>query len=310
MTVKEIKGSYQEAAKGTRPSFSASIPIMATNRKPKRNAAGDKAQVPSFESVPISHSLLLLSDSALPLGSFAYSSGLESYIAHHKPLPPHVTPFTSFNRFLSLSLASITSTTIPYLRRAHRQPEELERLDNDLDASTPCTVARRASVAQGLAMLQVWERALKSSAIQRIQESQHDSQHHTVRAVAVLDQFSESLKNVGVDEEYDEVNGAANGHFAPLWAVVCLALDIDLEQAAYVFMLNHAKAVLSAAVRASVMGPYQSQGVLAGNALQKTIAELLQKEWWTEPEDAGQVVPIMDLWMGRHELLYSRIFNS
>lgn len=159
-------------------------------------------------------------------------------------------------------------------------------------------------------MLQVWERALKSSAIQRIQEGQRDSQHHTVRAVAVLDQFSESLKNVGVDEEHDEVNGAVNGHFAPLWAVVCLALDIDLEQAAYVFMLNHAKAVLSAAVRASVMGPYQSQGVLAGNALQKTIAELLQKEWWTEPEDAGQVVPIMDLWMGRHELLYSRIFNS
>lgn len=159
-------------------------------------------------------------------------------------------------------------------------------------------------------MLQVWERALKSSAIQRIQEHQHDSQHHTVRAVAVLDQFSESLKNIGVDEEYDEVNGTVSGHFAPLWAVVCLALDIDLEQAAYVFMLNHAKAVLSAAVRASVMGPYQSQGVLAGNALQRTIAELLQKEWWTEPEDAGQVVPIMDLWMGRHELLYSRIFNS
>ncbi|EFR03463.1 urease accessory protein UreF [Nannizzia gypsea CBS 118893] len=310
MTVKEIKDSRQEASKGPRPSFSASIPNMTTRRKTTGSAAVNKTKVPSFESVPISHSLLLLSDSALPLGSFAYSSGLESYIAHNKPLPSHITPTTSFNQFLSLSLASIASTTIPYLHRAHRHPEELERLDNDLDASTPCTVARRASVAQGLALLQVWERALKPSAIQRIQESQHDSHHHIVQAVEVLDQFSESLKCVGVDEEHDEVNGAVNGHFAPLWAVVCLALDIDLEQAAYVFMLNHAKAVLSAAVRASVMGPYQSQGVLAGNALQKTIAELLQKEWWTEPEDAGQVVPVMDLWMGRHELLYSRIFNS
>ncbi|KAM5464067.1 hypothetical protein MauCBS54593_007246 [Microsporum audouinii] len=310
MTVKGLKDNRQEVHRGLQPSFSATIPTRLSNRQTTRSSAVDKTQVPNFESIPISHSLLLLSDSALPLGSFAYSSGLESYIAHSKPLPSHITPVTSFNWFLSLSLASIASTTIPYLRRAHTHPEELETLDNDLDASTPCTVARRASVAQGLALLQVWERALKPSAMQRIQEGQQDSQHHTVRAVAVLDQFSESLKCVGIDEEHDEVNGVVNGHFAPLWAIVCLALDIDLEQAAYVFMLNHAKAVLSAAVRASVMGPYQSQGVLAGNTLQKTIAELLQKEWWTEPEDAGQVVPIMDLWMGRHELLYSRIFNS
>lgn len=43
MTVKEIKGNYQEAARGTRPSFSASIPIM-TNQKTTRNATGDKSQ--------------------------------------------------------------------------------------------------------------------------------------------------------------------------------------------------------------------------------------------------------------------------
>ncbi|KAK2826871.1 hypothetical protein FQN49_007371 [Arthroderma sp. PD_2] len=309
MTVKISKDKRQDERRSSQPTFSSSIPSRSTPEM-EGGSIANRSRVPSFDSIPVSHSLLLLSDSALPLGSFAYSSGLESYIAHNKPLPAHVTPVTSFNWFLSLSLASIASTTIPYLRRAHRYPEELETLDNDLDASTPCTVARRASVAQGLALLQVWERALKPSAVQRSRETQADSEHHTVRAAAVLDQFSESLKCVGIDEEHDEVNGVVNGHFAPLWAVVCLALDINLEQAAYVFMLNHAKAVLSAAVRASVMGPYQAQGVLAGNTLQKTIAQLLRKEWATEPEDAGQVVPILDLWMGRHELLYSRIFNS
>ncbi|KAF3483690.1 urease accessory protein UreF [Arthroderma uncinatum] len=311
MTVKISKDKRQDAPTGvSRPTFNSSIASRTTSAEMMRGSIVNRTQAPSFDSIPISHSLLLLSDSALPLGSFAYSSGLESYIAHNKPLPSHVTPITSFNWFLSLSLASIASTTIPYLRRAHRYPEELERLDNDLDASTPCTVARRASVAQGLALLQVWERALKPSAMQRSRDDQRDSQHHTIRAMAALDRFSESLKCAGLDEEHDEVNGIVNGHFAPVWGVVCLALDVDLEQAAYVFMLNHAKAVLSAAVRASVMGPYQSQGMLAGNALQKTIAQLLQKEWLTEPEDAGQVVPILDLWMGRHELLYSRIFNS
>ena len=35
-------------------------------------------------------------------------------------------------------------------------------LDNDFDASTPCTVARRASIAQGRALLTVWERSFKA----------------------------------------------------------------------------------------------------------------------------------------------------
>jgi len=91
---------------------------------------------------------------------------------------------------------------------------------------------------------------------------------------------------------------------------VCLAMGIDIRQTAYVFMLNHAKAVLSAAVRASVMGPYQAQSVLASAGLQDIIVERIEREWETAPEDAGQVVPVLDLWVGRHELLYSRIFNS
>ncbi|KLJ07182.1 urease accessory protein, partial [Blastomyces silverae] len=119
----------------------------------------------------IPHALLLLSDSALPLGSFAYSSGLESYLAHNKLLQsqsqsqsqPRTNPVTSFHLFLSFSLASLASTTLPYVLAAHRHPEQLETLDNDLDASTPCTVTRRASVAQGLALLGVWERAFKDA---------------------------------------------------------------------------------------------------------------------------------------------------
>lgn len=87
-------------------------------------------------------------------------------------------------------------------------------------------------------------------------------------------------------------------------------MRIDRRQSAYVFMLNHAKAVLSAAVRASVMGPYQAQKVLASKMLQDQIVKQIEQEWDTEPEDAGQVVPVLDLWVGRHELLYSRIFNS
>lgn len=246
---------------------------------------------------PSTHNLMLLSDSALPLGSFAYSSGLESFLAHHKPLPSGHTTLSLFQKFLSLSVQSVAYNNIPYALAAFRDPLDLMDLDNDLDASTPCNVARRASIAQGRALLNVWEKAFVSST---------RGEFEGVEPVAALEIFSKDLKIAAISNDPLPVNG----HFAPLWGVVCLALGLNLEEAGYLFLLNHAKAVVSAAVRASVMGPYMAQTVLAGKELQDLIRGSLEKVWLLRPEDAGQVVPSMDLWLGRHELLYSRIFNS
>ncbi|KAJ5674761.1 uncharacterized protein N7477_004695 [Penicillium maclennaniae] len=236
------------------------------------------------------HALLLLSDSALPLGSFAYSSGLESYLAHHKS--QRANPVTSFHRFLKLSIASLASTSLPYVLAGYRAPETLDTLDNDLDASTPCIVAQRASCG---------ERAFRVSfAVPTGTDAGADA------AVSAIDGFSDALKT-----KFDSQDDLGPmGHFAPLWGAVCRAMGLDLHQTAYIFVLNHAKAVLSAAVRASVMGPYQAQNILASQTLQDTIISRIEREWETEVEQAGQVVPALDLWVGRHELLYSRIFNS
>jgi urease accessory protein len=87
-------------------------------------------------------------------------------------------------------------------------------------------------------------------------------------------------------------------------------MGMSLEQTAYVFMLSHVKALLSAAVRASIFGPYHAQKVLASAGVRDGIDEVVKREWDTKVEDAGQSVPVMDLWVGRHEMLYSRIFNS
>ncbi|KEF58222.1 urease accessory protein [Exophiala aquamarina CBS 119918] len=247
---------------------------------------------------PSIHNLMLLSDSALPLGSFAYSSGLESFLAHHKPLPAGHTTLSLFQKFLSLSIQSVAYTNIPYALATFRDPLDLMDLDNDLDASTPCNVAKRASIAQGRALLSVWEKAFASSTKSTFEEG--------VEPIAALEIFSKDLKIAAVSNNPLPVNG----HFAPVWGVVCLALGLNLEEAGYLFLLNHAKAVVSAAVRASVMGPYVAQTVLAGKELQDLIRGSLERVWLLRPEDAGQVVPSMDLWLGRHELLYSRIFNS
>lgn len=261
-----------------------------SNRPESATANGAAQALGALALSPSGHALVLLSDSALPLGSFAFSSGLESYLGH-RPLRP--TP--SIYPFLSLSLSSVAGTTLPYLLAAHKNPSLLPSLDDILDACTLCLVARRASIAQGRALLTLWERAFRGTILA------------TLPACLALASFSNELKGVGSGACEP---GEVNGHYAPIWAVVTSAMGISVQESAYAFLFNHAKAVVSAAVRASVMGPYQAQGVLAGAWLRGEVAKCMRDNWGVEVEDAGQVVPLVDLWIGRHEMLYSRIFNS
>jgi urease accessory protein len=252
------------------------------------------------------HALLLLSDSALPLGSFAFSSGLESFLGHRKQ-PTTQQRTKAFSLFLDQSLANLASTALPYVLSAYHDPtyDSLEELDNDIDASTPCTVARRASITQGKALLTIWERAL-SGAVKP--QPQSEAAGNAISAFAKAaktskpDASSSAFAPLGLQD--------INGHLPPLFGAVAFALGLSERETCYLFLLNHAKAVLSAAVRASVMGPYQSQATLASGDLQRHVNELITKSRHLRAADAAVCVPAMDLWMGRHELLYSRIFNS
>lgn len=249
------------------------------------------------------HTLFLLSDSALPLGSFAFSSGLESFLAHH---PKHVHNSNLFSRFLGLSLSSLASLSLPYVVAGFNDPSRLEDLDNDFDASTTCTVARRASVKQGRALVAVWERSLRAQF--KVHEGLDDK---ASSAQCALKEFGMALKTA--PDSLDEFGCfVPNGHLAPLFGIVCAALSMQLNEILYMYLLNHVKTIISAGIRASVLGPYQAQGVLASEALRTRINTIISNEMYTKrsTEEAGQSVPTMDIWGGRHEIIYSRIFNS
>ena len=250
------------------------------------------------------HIFYLLTDSALPLGSFAYSSGLESYMEHQKlrslanGLSKSASQIALVDRFLCFSIETVANSTVPYLLAAFRDPASLQQLDNDLDASTPCQVASRASRSQGSALLMLWKKSFANSPLPKTPWCQA-----AARAIIAF------LNNLL----------ACYGHFAPLWGVICRATGQTIQETAYVFLLNHARAVLSAALRTkeSLIGQFHQYAVLGGShtlAGKRTLHELVKQSlnevWDLQPEDAGPVVPTMDLWIGRHDLLYTRVFNS
>ncbi|KAK3403294.1 UreF-domain-containing protein [Sordaria brevicollis] len=275
---------------------------------------------------PANHFLLLLSDSALPLGSFAFSSGLESYLAHNKSSPSSSSPIPkppkskppppSFTSFLPLSLSSYASTTLPYVLSAYRDPSQLSWLDDTLDSTIVCTVGRRASVAQGRALLSIWERSLAASL--------PSGSASADKAAKILKPFSALLRQSSSSSSSSSssattAGGASNGwndpppvsaHLPPLFGAICALTGLSLEQTAYIYLFSHVKALVSAAVRAGMFGPYQAQKTLASRQVQDMIAAVVEREWNTSVDEAGQSVPVMDLWVGRHEVLYSRIFNS
>jgi urease accessory protein len=259
---------------------------------------------PTYTSLAQLHSLFLLSDSALPLGSFAFSSGLESFLAHQ---PKQAQTSTTFTRFLSLSLSSLAGLTLPHVVAGFKEPARLSELDNDFDASTTCTVARRASIKQGRALVAVWERSF------RAQFRMNDSSQgiHAYAAQIALADFAAAVKTA--PEASDDFGSfTPNGHLPPLFGVLCAALSMQLGELLYVYLFNHVKTIVSAGIRASVLGPYQAQGVLASEILRVKINAIISNELihQTPMSAAGQHVPMMDIWGGRHEIIYSRIFNS
>ena len=230
------------------------------------------------------------------------------------------------------SISSYASSALPFVLAAHRDPSlvSLAALDDALDAAIVCTVGRRASVAQGRALLSIWERSFAGSiaatqggggslgvdealrgfsALLRASNANPTSNSSLPNGTTTNTNNKTSSKDQDHNDDPPPPPPVA-AHLAPLFGAICALAGLGLEQTAYVFLLGHVKALVSAAVRAGMFGPYQAQKTLASGTVRGLLAAMVEREWATPVEEAGQSAPVMDLWVGRHEVLYSRIFNS
>jgi urease accessory protein len=217
-----------------------------------------------------------LMDSAFPTGGFAHSSGLEAAWQHGE-----VCGRTELVSFIRASLDQLGHAALPFVTAAFAEPDKLREFDRYCDAFTTNHVANRASRAQGRAFL---------TAVERI--------------------FPEHRLEDRELQQSAELDGAPTpfAHFAPTFGACLRQLEIPRETTLRMFFFYHVRSVLAAAVRLNIVGPMEAQvmqqhaGVRAEDVL--TRCESLKLV------DLAQTSPLLDLWQGAQDRLYSRLFQS
>jgi len=80
------------------------------------------------------------------------------------------------------------------------------------------------------------------------------------------------------------------------------------SRTAQLFCFQHLRGVLSAAVRLGIVGPLEAQSLQ--HRLESCAREVLDHCQNLPVTDAAQTAPLLDLWQGTQDRLYSRLFQS
>jgi urease accessory protein len=211
-----------------------------------------------------------LTDSALPVGAFAHSGGLEAAWQAGE-----VTGYRGLASFIAASLTQSGHGALPLVRAAHDKPQGLHELDRLCDAFINNHIANRASRAQGKACWAVLERILSGGA----------------RSFPALPSPAPE-----------------RGHFAPVFGALTSVAGIAQERATRAFLFIQLRGLLSSAVRLGIIGPLEGQAMQV--RLAQHGEAVAQRLAGTRLEDIAQTAPILDLLQATHDRLYSRLFQS
>ena len=250
--------------------------VPARSRPRRRKPAGGGARLNPETSDWIVWQLI---DSAFPTGGFAHSMGLEAAWQHGE-----VRNRADLVSFIEASLQQQGSAALPLVLAAFDEPARLAEFDKLCEAFTSNHVANRASRAQGRALV---------AAVARIflERGGH--------AAASSDDPSE--RKWRADQ-------APFAHFAPIFGFCLLQLGLPRQTTARMFLYNQLRSVLAAAVRLNIVGPMEAQ-MLQHRATSKAETILHLSKSLTL-EDLAQTSPLLDLWQGTQDRLYSRLFQS
>jgi urease accessory protein len=178
---------------------------------------------------------------------------------------------TQLVSFIEAGLHQLGHAALPFVTAAFAEPAKLGEFDQLCDTFMTNHVANRASRAQGRAMQAGVERIFKAESGKRKAELPF-------------------------------------AHFAPVFGACLRSLEVTRETALRIFVFNQLRAVLAAAVRLNIVGPMEAQ--MLQHRLAQFAEKILQACAALSLEDLAQTSPLLDLWQGAQDRLYSRLFQS
>jgi urease accessory protein len=98
------------------------------------------------------------------------------------------------------------------------------------------------------------------------------------------------------------------GHFPITWGFVTQVLKIDRASTVRIYFFQHVRALTASAVRLGIAGPIEAQGIqyrMAGR-----LTEIISRCHHLTLDDVAQTSPLLEIWQGTQDRLYSRLFQS
>ncbi len=212
-----------------------------------------------------------LADSAFPTGGFAHSGGLEAAWQHGE-----IRSRADFMAFVETSLQQLGYASLPFMRAAWEEPDRLTELDARFDVFTTNHVTNRASRLQGKAFWMATERSFPSVALDGL------------RAQMEADEFC--------------------AHLPIVFGAATAALGVKKPDAIQLFFFCYLRGIVASAVRLGIVGPMEAQSMQHKLSAKAQAVALECAE--IPVEEAAQTAPLLDLWQGAQDRLYSRLFQS